>query len=148
MTPVVINSNEPVTGTIRSLIGTVAFIICAFCCTGPAMLSIGLRTSPAKLLTRSKQHFVSSLTSRSTATQLSSSREVFNLDSLSTKVSIPPSAWKLDHSTPIHLVGSCFTDTISTALKKLKFNCYSNGQGIVFNPISITECLSNILESE
>ena len=148
MTPVVIGSNQPVTGIIRSLKSTVTLIVCAFCCTSPVMLSMGLRTSSIKLLTCSKQRSISSLPSRSTPTQLSLSREVSNPDSFSTKVSIPPSQWKLDHSTPIHLVGSCFTDTISTALKKLKFSCYSNGQGIVFNPTSITECLSNVLNSE
>jgi GSCFA family len=147
MTPVVLGSSQPVIGIVRSLTKTVTFIVYVCCCTSPAMLATGMRSSLAKLLLRSKHRSVSSLPSRST-TQLSLSREASYSDAFSTKVTIPPSAWKLDHSTPIHLVGSCFTDTISTALKKLKFNCYSNGQGIVFNPTSITECLSNVLESE
>lgn len=69
-------------------------------------------------------------------------------DSFSTRVSIRPVDWKIDHSTPIHLIGSCFTDTISSALKKDKFNCFSNGQGIMFNPVSISGCLNNVLNSK
>lgn len=70
-----------------------------------------------------------------------------NADSFTTRVSIPPVDWKIDHRTPIHLIGSCFTDTISSALKKEKFDCFSNGQGIMFNPISISGCLKNVLNS-
>ena len=69
-------------------------------------------------------------------------------DSFSTRVSIRPVDWKIDHRTPIHLIGSCFTDTISSALKKEKFICFSNGQGIMFNPVSISRCLSNVLNSK
>lgn len=65
-----------------------------------------------------------------------------------TEVSIRPTDWKIDHTTPVHLVGSCFTDTITTSLKRNKFNCFSNGQGIMFNPISISECLSNVIKSK
>ena len=63
-----------------------------------------------------------------------------------TEVSIRKTDWKIDHSTPVHLVGSCFTDTISNSLKKNKFNVFTNGQGIMFYPISISECLSNALK--
>lgn len=65
-----------------------------------------------------------------------------------TEVTIRPTDWKIDHTTPIHLVGSCFTDTISTSLKRNKFNCFSNGQGIMFNPISISTCLNNVIKCE
>jgi GSCFA family len=70
-----------------------------------------------------------------------------NAEPFTTRVNIPPVNWKIDHRTPIHLVGSCFTDTISSALKKEKFDCFSNGQGIMFNPISISGCLKNVLNS-
>jgi hypothetical protein len=70
-----------------------------------------------------------------------------NAESFTTRVNIPPVNWKIDHRTPIHLIGSCFTDTISSALKKEKFDCFSNGQGIMFNPISISGCLKNVLNS-
>lgn len=63
-----------------------------------------------------------------------------------TGVTIRPTDWKIDHTSSIHLVGSCFTDTIGTALKKYKFKCFSNGQGIMFNPISISECLNNVIQ--
>lgn len=66
----------------------------------------------------------------------------------STRVLIPSPAWKIDHSSRIHLVGSCFTDTISAALSNQKFDCFTNGQGIAFNPISIAECLRNVVERE
>jgi hypothetical protein len=65
-----------------------------------------------------------------------------------TKILIRPTVWKIDHTTPIHLIGSCFTDTISNSLKSYKFNSYSNGQGIMFNPISISKCLDNIIQCE
>ena len=65
-----------------------------------------------------------------------------------TVVSTRPTNWKIDHTTPVHLVGSCFTDTISASLKRNKFNCFSNGQGIMFNPISISKCLSNVIEGD
>lgn len=73
-----------------------------------------------------------------------------NIDaqSYSTRVLIHSPAWKIDHSSPIHLVGSCFTDTISAALSNQKFDCFTNGQGITFNPISIAECLRNVVERE
>lgn len=71
-----------------------------------------------------------------------------NAQSYSTRVSINPPDWKIDHSSPIHLVGSCFTDTISTALSNQKFDCFTNGQGITFNPISIAECLHNVVKRE
>lgn len=70
-----------------------------------------------------------------------------NAESFITRVKIPPVDWKIDHRTPIHLIGSCFTDTISAALKKEKFECFSNGQGIMFNPVSISGCLKNVLNS-
>jgi GSCFA family len=70
-----------------------------------------------------------------------------NADSFTTRVDIAPVDWKIDHRTPIHLIGSCFTDTISSALKKEKFDCFSNGQGIMFNPVSISGCLKNVLNS-
>mmetsp|Transcript_36038 Transcript_36038/g.34105 ORF Transcript_36038/g.34105 Transcript_36038/m.34105 type:complete len:235 (-) Transcript_36038:7-711(-) len=63
-----------------------------------------------------------------------------------TKILIRPTDWKIDHTTPIHLIGSCFTDTISISLKSYKFNSYSNGQGIMFNPISISKCLDNVIK--
>ena len=69
-------------------------------------------------------------------------------ESFSTRVSIRPLDWKIDHRTPIHLIGSCFTDTISSALKKEKFDCFSNGQGIMFNPVSISGCLNNVLKGK
>lgn len=65
-----------------------------------------------------------------------------------TKILIRPTDWKIDHTTPIHLIGSCFTDTISISLKSYKFNSYSNGQGIMFNPISISKCLDNVIKCE
>jgi hypothetical protein len=77
---------------------------------------------------------------------MSSSNWNSNTQSYTTRVSINPPDWKIDHSSPIHLVGSCFTDTISTALLNQKFDCFTNGQGISFNPVSIARCLHNVVE--
>jgi GSCFA family len=85
---------------------------------------------------------------RKVVTSVSSSNWNSNAQSYSTRVSIKPPNWMIDHSSSIHLVGSCFTDTISTALSNQKFDCFTNGQGISFNPVSIAGCLHNVVESE
>ena len=54
-----------------------------------------------------------------------------------TKVEIPESRIKIDHSTKIMLMGSCFADNIGSRLKELKFRVEHNPFGVLYNPLSV-----------
>lgn len=56
------------------------------------------------------------------------------------------SADKIQHQHSLLLIGSCFTEHIEKKLSAVKFNCNSNPFGIVFNPKSIADSLTRILE--
>ena len=64
--------------------------------------------------------------------------------------SIPPvevsqSNVDLSYDAKIVFIGSCFSEAMARRLKKLKFDCHVNpSHGILFNPVSIAECLSRI----
>jgi hypothetical protein len=63
-----------------------------------------------------------------------------------TLISESPSPWKISHVSNIMLIGSCFSSNICEKLNKYKFSrTFSNPQGILFNPISIANCLENII---
>jgi hypothetical protein len=53
----------------------------------------------------------------------------------------------IDHNSKVLLIGSCFSENIGTLLNYHKFKTYSNPNGILFNPKSIYNCLTNILEN-
>lgn len=74
-------------------------------------------------------------------------QQAHQISVVSEKTMIGPtsSISKIDHSTPILLVGSCFSEVIGTELKRYKFNVQTNPQGIVFNPITMANCLSNVV---
>ena len=55
---------------------------------------------------------------------------------------------RINHSSHLLFIGSCFSEYISADLKSLKFRVSVNPQGILFNPISISNCLLNILKSK
>jgi len=61
-----------------------------------------------------------------------------------TKTIIADTPFSLDHSNPILLVGSCFSDNIGSKLKRYRFNCSINPFGVLFNPMSILNCLQRI----
>ncbi len=52
----------------------------------------------------------------------------------------------IGHRQSMLLMGSCFTEHISKRLSDLKFNCHSNPFGIVFNPESMLQALTRILD--
>lgn len=60
-------------------------------------------------------------------------------------ISVPPSAFTLQHQAPILMIGSCFSEQIYHKLHDLKFNVHSNPFGIVFNPESIANQLTRIV---
>ncbi len=54
----------------------------------------------------------------------------------------PEFEFKIDHSHQIMLAGSCFAENIGGLLLKNKFNVITNASGILFNPVSVLNCLS------
>jgi hypothetical protein len=45
------------------------------------------------------------------------------------------------------LIGSCFTENIGEKLDKYKFTTLQNPNGILFNPVSVAEALTNYIEN-
>lgn len=56
-----------------------------------------------------------------------------------------PSANKIDHQQKIMLIGSCFAENIGEKLSGSGFNVLQNPNGILFNPLSISTSLRNII---
>ena len=61
---------------------------------------------------------------------------------------IAPIANTISHRHKLFLIGSCFTENIGEKLKKHKFNVLENPNGILFNPVSVTEAIINIIENK
>jgi hypothetical protein len=51
------------------------------------------------------------------------------------------SSIKIDHQQRTMLMGSCFAENIGDRLLKHHFNVFQNPNGILFNPLSISQCL-------
>lgn len=64
---------------------------------------------------------------------------------LVTPVNIKPSAHQLDHKTPVLLIGSCFADNLGQRLTEWGFQVLCNPFGVMYNPLSVAECLTRIL---
>lgn len=64
---------------------------------------------------------------------------------LFSEITIPVSAYKIDYSTPMIFVGSCFSSHIGDRFRQLKMPAMVNPFGTVYNPISIGKTLHNIL---
>lgn len=54
----------------------------------------------------------------------------------------------IQHRQKLLLMGSCFTEHIGKRLNDLKFDCQANPFGIVFNPESIHQALTRLLENK
>jgi hypothetical protein len=54
----------------------------------------------------------------------------------------------ITHQSKLMLVGSCFTENIGEKLRKHKFEVYENPNGILFNPVSVSEAIINVIESK
>lgn len=65
---------------------------------------------------------------------------------LSTPVQIEPWKCKIDYKSKILLVGSCFTSNIGTTLQQLKFSVKTNPFGVLYNPLSIADCLARLVK--
>lgn len=52
----------------------------------------------------------------------------------------------IHHQQKLFLIGSCFTENIGEKLKKNKFTVLENPHGILFNPVSVAEALTDYIE--
>jgi hypothetical protein len=62
------------------------------------------------------------------------------------EVEIPEYSGKIDYSSGLVLLGSCFTEEIGNILRQLKFQVDINPFGILYNPASIANSLKILLE--
>lgn len=56
---------------------------------------------------------------------------------------IPPG---ITHHDAIYLVGSCFTEHMTFKLQQSGFHVKSNSHGIIYNPVSLRQCLEDVME--
>ena len=56
--------------------------------------------------------------------------------------------WNIEHPHKIFLIGSCFTENIGEKLRRHKFNVMENPNGILFNPVSVTEAVTDYIENK
>lgn len=64
-----------------------------------------------------------------------------------TPVTIPLARRKIQHTSKIFSVGSCFADMMAREMKQRKFDIVSNPQGIVFNVVSIFKTLEDCINT-
>src|ERR1700744_5319825 len=55
---------------------------------------------------------------------------------------------QINHQHKLLLIGSCFTENIGTKLKQHKFSVIENPNGILFNPISISNSILSYIENK
>lgn len=67
---------------------------------------------------------------------------------LQTHIELPPTRLRLSHDRNILLVGSCFTQAIGNRLHDCGFRVLVNPFGILYNPISIAECLRRCRDNQ
>lgn len=65
-----------------------------------------------------------------------------------TRVQIDKSDVRIEHSTPMMLFGSCFSENIGSKLKDHKFNVDLNPFGILYNPFSVSKSIRRLLENK
>ena len=53
----------------------------------------------------------------------------------------------ITHQHKMLLIGSCFTENIGEKLRKYKFNVLENPNGILFNPVSVSEAVTGYIEN-
>lgn len=64
---------------------------------------------------------------------------------LQTRISVSQSPFQLNHQSPLLMVGSCFTEHIGEQLLHGGFEVMQNPFGILYNPLSIVECIQRCL---
>jgi hypothetical protein len=63
-----------------------------------------------------------------------------------TEIEIPDFPFKIDYSSKIIMMGSCFAENIGSKLEQLKFDIDINPFGILYNPVSIANSLKILLD--
>lgn len=61
---------------------------------------------------------------------------------------ISPFPFKISYTGKVLLVGSCFSEEIGSRMSALKFDVLQNPNGILYDPISITDALFSYIEDE
>lgn len=69
------------------------------------------------------------------------------METFRTTVPVSPSADEISYSTPLLFLGSCFSEHISKRLSQYKFSVITNPFGIVYNPLSISSQLHQIISN-
>ena len=67
---------------------------------------------------------------------------------LITRTELPVGQCEIKHSDKLLLMGSCFTENIGNRLSVNKFRCDINPFGVLYNPMSIREALTQIIENK
>jgi len=67
---------------------------------------------------------------------------------LITEVALPEYPFKLDHQTPVLLMGSCFTENMGMQLERYLFPVCTNPFGVTYNPLSIKKNLEALMNKE
>ena len=65
---------------------------------------------------------------------------------LATPVLTPPSGFSLTHADSTLLLGSCFTENMGLRLVDAGFSVCSNPFGILYNPLSMAQCLERCID--
>ena len=65
-----------------------------------------------------------------------------------TELDIKKLEQSITHKNKLMLVGSCFTENIGEKLRKHKFEVFENPNGILFNPVSVSEAIINVIENK
>lgn len=67
---------------------------------------------------------------------------------LITEVALPEYPFRLDHQTPVLLMGSCFTENIGRQLERYRFPVSINPFGVSYNPLSIRKGLEVLMSGK
>jgi len=67
---------------------------------------------------------------------------------LVTEVPVPEYPFKMDHQTPVLMMGSCFTENIGSLMVKYLFQVQVNPFGVTYNPLSVKRGLEALINKE
>ncbi len=65
-----------------------------------------------------------------------------------TRVEIPKTDFSIDYHLNLLFMGSCFSDSIGRRMQNLKFKACHNPFGVVYNPVSISNSLTLLVQKE
>lgn len=57
-------------------------------------------------------------------------------------------SFHIDHYQRVMLIGSCFAESIGQRMLRHHFNVLVNPNGIMFNPLSISQCIDNCIDND